>query len=146
MWIGAIGFIFYGEELSLLTFTQGGEFTLYAAAVIAPTIYLIDRDRAISRLPGHTSYMLIAMVGIALAVAGYAMMAPVAVGLIPITGLKVRLIATASLILYILSLLFALVVNALDNARLQPGVRAITLQQLDRLGTEFDHLEETNGE
>jgi hypothetical protein len=140
LWIGLLLVLGYGGEAGVVRFARGGEFALYSASLLAPTIHVIVSERTEKRFVGQPTYMLVALAAILLAVAGYALIAPVAIGVIPYAGLKVALISWLTVALYGFSVLLSLVVTVLDNARSHPPVADIIQDQQKGLDRDFDKL------
>jgi hypothetical protein len=140
LWIGVLLVLGYGGAAEVVRFATGGEFALYSAAVMAPAIYVIVSERTRTRFIGQAAYMLVALVAILLSVAGYALVAPVAIGIVPYAGLNVELIAKSTMYLYTFCVLFSLLVTGLDNARTHPPVADIARDQQQSLERDFDEL------
>jgi hypothetical protein len=140
VWIGLIMVFAYGGHPQLIRFARGGEFALYSAAVLAPTIYLIVSERPTKRFIAQPIYMLIALVAILLSVAGYTLVAPAAIGVIPYAGLRVDLVAKATIGLFAIAVVFSLIVTSLDNSRTQPPIADMVREQERDLERDFDKL------
>lgn len=140
VWIGWILLRGYGSSASIVSFAKAGEFALYSAALMAPTIYTIVSERSPMRFVGQPAYMLLAVTGLVLSIAAYAMIAPVAIGVLPFAGLQIDLIATGTLALYCFCLALSFLVTGLDNARTSDAVTEIVRAQREALDREFDRL------
>jgi hypothetical protein len=145
VWIGWILMKVYNQNPSLAGFAHNGDFAIYSAAMVAPIIYLIVKEHQVP-FASRAIYTLISVVILVFAVAAYAVVAPVTVGIAPDLRPDMAFLAPVTFWAYVLSVLLALLVTALDNARMFPDVRAITERQQKDLEKKFDGLGGKDGQ
>jgi hypothetical protein len=144
VWIGWILLKVYHQRPTLAAFAHNGDFAIYSAALVAPIIYLIVKEHRVP-FASRAIYTLASVVLLAFSVASYAAVAPATVGIAPDLRPDMAFLAPVTLWAYTLSVVLALVVTALDNARMFPDVRAITERQQHDLEQKFDGLGGNDG-
>jgi hypothetical protein len=137
--IGWILLKVYSQNPTLERFAHNGDFAIYSAAVVAPILYLIVKEHRVP-FANRAVYTLVSIVILLFAVAAYAAVAPVTVGIAPNLRPDMGFLAPITIWAYVVSVLFALLVTALDNSRMFPDVRAITERQQRDLEQKFDDL------
>jgi hypothetical protein len=140
LWIGWIIVRSTLGSPEVLDFARHGEFALYTASLLAPSLYLIVRESYDVPFPGAAILALLSLFGILLAVASYTIVAPETSRAIGYTLPKSDFIGTASVKLFLFSAVLSLVITALDNARARPAVKEIDKLQERALENEFDRL------
>jgi len=144
VWVGLILLKVYHKTPSLVGFANNGDFAIYSAAIVAPLIYLIVKEHRVP-FASRAIYTLASVVILTFSVASYAVVAPATVGVAPNLRPDMAFLAPVTLWAYALSVALALVVTALDNARMFPDVRAITERQQHDLDQRFDGLGGNDG-
>ena len=139
VWVGWILLKVYHKTPSLVDFAHNGDFAIYSAAIVAPLIYLIVKEHRVP-FASRAIYTLASVVILVFSIASYAAVAPATVGIAPDLRPDMAFLAPVTLWAYVVSVLLALVVTALDNARMFPDVRAITERQQHDLEQRFDGL------
>lgn len=141
VWLGMIAVVMYGGTLDVFRFARGGEFALYSAAILSPSIYLVVREHSAKPFSSQPLFILPALVGLLLAVSAYTLVVPAAIGVVPLAGLRIDLVARGTLILFVLAAILAFLITVLDNARSQPAVTELAAEQERALATAFDKLD-----
>lgn len=115
---------FRTESLPNVTeFAQGGEFALYAAAMAAPSLYLLSQDRKRKPFPARPVLVLTCVILMLLAVGGYMLVAQeVLTGTAKEIGI-IKGYAWATIGLFAVSTLFAYVIAILDATRVNQDIR-----------------------
>lgn len=139
LWLGFIAYSLFGKSVALVDFASNGEFALYCAATVAPTLYLILHERA-ARLDGQTLLALIAVVVLLVSVAAYAVVVPVPSRLISNEFLDREFYATATLILFVVGAAFAFLIAALDLSRTNPAVQQIAESDQRELRAKYEEM------
>lgn len=139
LWIGWPLAMFYNRESTLADFAHNGEFALYCAAAVAPTIYLIVHERA-ARLGGQAFLTLIASILWAMSVVFYVFALPVPGPGTFAENFNRILYAKWTFAIFVLGAIFLWVVTALDLMRTSFDPRQIRGEDEDQLQREYKKL------
>ena len=140
LWLNAVFLVLMGKPVALVEFASNGEFALYCAAGVAPTLYLILHERTPARLDGQTVLTLAAVVILLLSVVAYAFVIPTQSHFSTIVAGKREFFASATALLFLVGAAFSFLVAALDLSRTAPAVREIIESEKRELREEFDKL------
>ncbi len=140
LWIGWLIVRSTTGNPQLIAFARNGEFALYSASLLAPAFYIVVHERSETPFAGRASFVLLALIGILVAVACYTMVAPETSSVIPFVRLDRDFIGHATITLFALSLAFSLIVTTMDNARTSPPIREMIHKQQVDLDHNFDEL------
>lgn len=138
LWMGALLATIFGRAFTLETFASSGEFAIYSASVLAPTFYTVLHERTANRISGQLSLVLVSLVLLLVAVTFYLAVVPAPSRVIQLKELDMEVYTRTCGALLIISVAFALLVTALDNARTAPDVRAIAGNQERSLRDQFE--------
>jgi hypothetical protein len=140
LWIGLIVVESTGGVPYLVDFAKNGEFALYSAALLAPAFYIVVHDQSETPFAARAIFSLIALAGIVVAVTCYTLVAPETSRAISFVNLQRDLVGRGTIYLFWFCLFFSLLVTTLENARMDPAVRAIVERQEKELDDDFDRL------
>ena len=134
-----------GEEHQWrLVLIGNGELALYSAAFFAVAMQLIVRNIGASEFVHRPLFALIAVIGLLVATIIFA--GPTALRTAAVVAPKLNrdFLVTASLPLFVFSVIFAFLMTVLDNIRMQPDVHGLALGQQKKLQEDFDKVEESD--
>jgi hypothetical protein len=140
LWMGALIRKWYGQPFSLNAVAGHGEFALYSAALLAPALYTLGRERGAAVLPARDVLLLAGVTLMVFSIAAYAPIATALLGGSPSAGFDERYYAWSTVVIFALSLAFFMAVALLDHARTSPPVTGMAEEQYRSLAADFDRL------
>jgi hypothetical protein len=140
IWFGWLLLTLLSRRPSWADFSSHGEFALYSAAMLAPTLYIILRDLRDPGFPGRLTLGLLVFTGAVIATGFFAAVTTAFTTPQPLLTVDQVFLRRGTLGLFTLSAGLAFVVTVLDNARTQPDVRGITATRQQELANDFDKL------
>lgn len=139
VWVGILLFLMFYRPIPWMDFLGHGEFALYSAALIAPSLYLVVTDREEAPFPRRGLFVLGAGVVLLFSVTLFAGIT-VLIRADLIQRIDDTVVAWLSLLLFFVSISIAFLVTLLDNSRRFPAVRKIAEQTREELENRFDRL------
>ena len=141
VWGGYLLLRLYQKAMSISDFTSNGEFAIYSAALLAPSLYLILKDYKKTNFPNQAIYGLLCSVMLIVATLIFAGVTSVNTGKVAVEIDK-DFLRNGTLILFLLTLILSFFVTALDNNRVFGGdIIEVHNQDSKRLEGNFDKLE-----
>jgi hypothetical protein len=140
IWFGWLLLTLLSRPPSWADLSSHGEFALYSAAMLAPTLYILLRDL---RAPGFPGRLVLGLLAFTAAVVSTGFFAAVTTAFaIPQPLLKINqaFLRSGTLGLFVFSALLAFVVTVVDNARSQPDIRGMAATQEQELAKDFEKL------
>lgn len=139
----------FSQSFHFVDLVRHGEFVLYAAALLAPSLYLVVKDVTDTKFVRRPIFVLVALIGLFASALLYA-------GVITFSNLSRQgaslggavnedFLVVVSLILFPASVAYAFIVVVLDNQRRDPNIAAEVRKKRERLEKEFDELEGNDG-
>lgn len=125
---------------SLADFSAHGEFAIYSAAMFAPAYYIINRDLKIPGFAWRQYLALLTLIGMLGATCFFVAVNTAFLAPKPVFAIDQEFLRVGTLALFAAAAILAFLVTVLDNARLQPDVRAIASTQEEDLARDFDKL------
>src|SRR2546427_10690573 len=97
VWGGMVLFLLLSKPVFFSTFSSNGEFAIYSAAILAPSLYLIAKDRTTSNFLFRPFFSLICVVGLLLSAMLFAGVTAVHTGGLGSVSLNVGFLRTFTL-------------------------------------------------
>jgi hypothetical protein len=141
VWGGFLLFSLYKKSPGLENFTDNGEFALYSAALLAPSLYYILKDYKESNFLYRHFFAAVAIVGLFISVLYYTAVVSVVVGQIPIPIDLVNL-RNVTWVLFIVTTILSYLVNALDHERNYNDITKERQRDFEKLKKDFVEVRE----
>jgi hypothetical protein len=138
-WGGFIVFKLFGKIPHLSNFTDHGEFAIYSAVLLAPSLYFILKDYKTSTFVYRHFFGFLCIVGLLVSALVYVGVTTASVGQIPIE-VDIEFLRMVTWMLFILTASLSFFVTALDNGRAYIDVQRQRSQQAKELEKKFDEL------
>jgi hypothetical protein len=139
IWLGGYVLLpIFGTRFSWVEYGKHGEFALYSAALLAPTLRLIAKDIDNFVFVRRQGFLFFGWIFLTGSVAIYSSVIAadrIAQGT---ANLNTALMVVMSLVLYAASLIFSFVVIIIDSQRLPTNLRDIVKAQATKLEADFD--------
>ena len=140
VWVGFLLLKIYSQQPSLSTFTEHGEFALYAAAMFAPALHTITRDLPVPGFAGRQILLLLCVIGMLISTVFYAPVATVLLATNNEFKIDQQFVRSGTLILFSFAVAIAFVVTVLEIGRVMYDPRRIEAEQQHELAEQFDKL------
>ena len=140
VWVGFIVFRIVSRQPSLQDFSAHGEFALYSAAMLGPTLYTVTRDLRVPGFAGRQFLTLFCVVGIVVAAVCYT---PVATAFLAPDGtynLDQNFVRQGTIGLFLYSVVIGFAITLLENGRQMFDPRKVGDEQQAKLEDQFDKL------
>ena len=143
VWGGMVAFVLLSKPVLFSSFSSNGEFAIYSAAMLAPSLYLIAKDRTTSNFLFRPFFSLMCIVGLLLSTILFAIVTAVNTGGLGTVSLNVGFLRVFTLLLFAGSVLLSFVVTSVDAERIGidiDQVRKKKKEQITDLNDEVDKL------
>ncbi len=143
VWGGMVLFGLFSKPLAFSAFSSNGEFAIYSAAILAPSLYLILKDLSTSNFLYRHFFSLVCIFGLGVSMILFAGVTAVNTGGLGAVTLNQGFLRRVTIILFLISVIVAFLVTALDSARMGIDIKQVRQEresQEQNLEKEFDHL------
>jgi len=143
VWGGMFLFKLFSRPVSFSDFSSNGEFALYSATMLAPSLYLILKDYNSSNFLYRHTFALASVLGLLVSMILFAGVTAVHAGGMGSVNLDQRFLRWVTMLLFLVAVGVSFLVTALDNERIGidvSKVREERANQVKDLEKQFDKL------
>jgi hypothetical protein len=139
---GMILFKLFSRGVHFSDFSDNGEFALYSAAMIAPSLYLILKDYGSSNFLYRRAFALISFLGLLCATILFAGVTAVRTGGLGAIAVDQQFLRWFTILLFMVAIFLSFLTSALDSERIAKDIYAVREQDFKNLEEQFERLEE----
>ena len=143
IWGGCFLFVLFSKSPRLVDFSNHGEFSLYAAALLASAFFIVFKEYKNSRFPLRRLFGAICVIGLFLVTILFSVVTAVDTGNIDTqTDFDRDFMRNASYILYAVSVVVSFILTYLDKRISDADIREERREDFENLESRFDKLGE----
>jgi hypothetical protein len=140
LWMGFIIFLLCKKKPMLIDFSDKGEFLIYSAAMLASALYIVLKDYKTSKFPYRRVLGMISIITMLVTVILFTGITAATTSRLSFFDISREFVRSTSYMTYMMSIILAFILTALDNRRTRIDIIEERGSQLKALEHDFDKV------